>query len=201
MSLVSEGQLAAFAPRCDAGAIAPHLDREAARAGIDTPLRLAHWLGQLHHESAGFKQLVENLTYSAERLMQVWPARFTSLDQARTYAGNPEALAEKVYAGRLGNRFLGDGWRYRGRGFIQITGRANYRRFGALTGLDLEGDPDLAAGPRAAARVAGAYWRDLGLNALADQDDLEAVTRAINGGLTGLADRRRLLARAKTLWR
>lgn len=201
MTLISAAQLKRFAPSCDELATAPHLDREAQARGINTPRRIAHWLGQLHHESAGFTRLVENLNYSADRLMQVWPSRFPTLAQAQTYAGNPQALAEKVYAGRLGNNMLGDGYRFRGRGFIQVTGRANYKKFGAISGLDLERDPDLAATPSAAAKVAGAFWEALSLNDDADRDDVAAITRAINGGLVGLEDRARQVARAKAVWR
>lgn len=197
--MISAGQIAALAPLCDAEVMAPALSAAATASGIDTARRLAHWLGQLDVESAGFTRFTEALGYSAERLVQVWPKRFPNLIAATPYAHNPHALANKVYGGRLGNAAADDGWRFRGRGLIQITGRDNYGRYGTLLDLDLIGNPDLAAQPGPAARIAGAYWSAHGLNALADADDVEGITRAINGGLVGLADRKAAVARAKTI--
>ena len=192
-------QLAALAPDSDAEVLAPELSAAAGEFGIDTARRLAHWLGQLYVESGGFTRFVENLNYSAERLCAVWPARFATPAAAAIYAHNPQALAGKVYGNRLGNSQPGDGWAFRGRGLIQITGRDNYARFGQRLGLDLIGHPDLAAEPPAAARIAAAFWSVHGLNALADADDIEAITRAINGGLTGLDARKAAVAKAKTI--
>jgi putative chitinase len=151
-----------------AGAIAPHLSGSLNRHGIDTGLRVAHFLAQTAHESDGFATLEEYADGSA-------------------------------YEGRidLGNTRPGDGARYKGRGLIQLTGRANYRRIGALLGLDLEADPETAASPAIAVETAAAYWRERGLNTHADRDDPVAVTFAVNGGLNGLRDRRCWLARAK----
>lgn len=142
------------------------------RYGITTARRQAHFLAQILHESGGLRYLEE-----------IW--------------GPTEA--QKRYEGRrsLGNTQPGDGYRYRGRGIIQLTGRANYRRYGELLGLPLEENPDLAARPEHAAMIAGAYWKARGLNSRADRDDLEAVTRGVNGGLNGLEARRRWLERAK----
>lgn len=198
--MITPDKLRAFAPGCDFATLAPALDAAAAEFAIDTPKRLAHWLGQLHHESAGLTRLVENLNYSAERLVQVWPSRFPNLIAAQPYARNPEKLAERTYGGRLGNTTAGDGFRFRGRGFVQTTGRANYAAAARATGLDLLNDPDLLMKPAGAARAAGVFWRDHGLNALADADKVEAITRAINGGLLGLDDRKAQVARAKTIW-
>lgn len=162
--------------------------------GLDTPLRRAHFMAQLAHESGGFKRLVENLNYSADALLRTWPARFTP-ESAKACARQPEKIANTVYAGRLGNDQPGDGWRYRGRGYIQLTGKANYAEFSQrLFGDDrLVRDPHQAAEPATAIRIAGAFWVAKGLNSLADLDDLEAITRRINGGLHGLVDRKRWL--------
>lgn len=168
--------------------------------GINTPLRLAHFLAQLAHESGGFTRLVENLNYSADGLRRTWPSRFDLATAAR-FARNPEAIANRVYADRLGNgdEASGDGWRYRGRGFIQLTGKANYADYSQrLFGDDrLVRDPDLAATPEVAMRLAVAYWQAKGLNALADQDDLNGITRKINGGLIGIEGRRKWLEQFK----
>ena len=195
--LITVGRLACFAPLCDAAALAPALQAAAERFEIATLQRASAWLGQIHVESAGLTRLVENLTYSADRLCQVWPARFPSLQAAAICVGDPRAIAEKVYGGRLGNSSAGDGYRYRGRGLLQLTGRDNYVRFGQALGLDLAGVPDLAADPAIAATIAGAFWSQHGLNAPADRGDVEAITRAINGGLTGYADRVEQVARAR----
>ena len=200
MTLVSAAQLAAFAPRADP-ALAPALDAAASEFGIATPPRLAAWMGQLHHESGGFTRLEENLRYSAQRLTQVWPSRFPSIAAATPFAMNPEALANKVYGGRMGNTQPGDGWRFRGRGLMQTTGRANYAAAATATGLDLLRNPDLLKTPAGAARSAAVFWSDHGLSALADRDDVAGITRVINGGQIGLDDRKAQVARAKTIWR
>jgi putative chitinase len=168
--------------------------------GITTPRRQAHCLAQLAHESGGFRRMVENLNYSADGLCRTWPSRFDHTT-APSYARKPERIANKVYANRLGNgpESSGDGWRFRGRGFIQITGRANYadyskRVFGDYRLVDT---PDLAADPKVAVQIAAEYWTAKGLNALADADDIEGITRRINGGLNGIADRKRRLAHYK----
>lgn len=165
---------------------------------IDTPLRVAHLLAQLAHES-GFMPIAENLNYTAKRLPQVWPLRFPTLASAQRCAGNPEALGNTVYAGRLGNGRpeSGDGYRYRGRGMIQLTGRENYRTYGKIIGYDLEANPDLLREYGISALVAGAFWRARNLNRWADIDDVTSVTRLINGGLNGLQERVVYLQRAK----
>ncbi|KAA2214972.1 peptidoglycan-binding protein [Teichococcus oryzae] len=160
------------------------------RAGLDaTALRCHFFLAQTGHESDGLRARAENLSYSAARLMQVWPGRFPSLQAALPFAGDPEKLAEKVYGGRMGNDRPGDGFRFRGRGYIQITGRDAYREIGLRTGLDLEAEPDLANEPAHALAVACGYWAWKRLNAVADAGDYAGLTRRINGGLVGLQDR------------
>ncbi|MVN88973.1 glycoside hydrolase family 19 protein [Deinococcus sp. HMF7620] len=167
------------------------------RFDIDqTPERLGMFLAQWGHES-NFVVQSENLNYSAERLCQVWPNRFPNMAAARPYARNPQALANKVYNGRMGNRAgSNDGWTFRGRGWPQLTGRDGYRAYGRLVGLDLEGNPDLLLRPEASAAVCGAFWTHKRLrsdprsaNQMADQGDMVSVTLLINGGENGLQDR------------
>lgn len=157
---------------------------------IDTPERQSMFLAQLAHESAGFERLEENMNYGPGRLLQVFPKYFTPAE-AVEFAHDGERIAERVYGGRLGNgpEGAGDGWRYRGRGFIQLTGRGNYRKAGRALVLPFEDDPDLAASPREAAMVAGWYWEEHGCNALADAGKFEQITRVISGGLRGQDDR------------
>lgn len=165
---------------------------------IATPQRQAHFLAQAAHESAGFTLLTENLRYSAAALLQTWPRRFTPAS-AVEFAYNPERIAERVYGGRMGNgpEGSGDGWRYRGRGLFQVTGRANYEACGRELGLDLLSAPHLLCLPRNAARSAGWYWRSRGCNALADEGDFEGITQKVNGGTNGLAERAGWLVRAE----
>lgn len=169
------------------------------RYKITTAKRQAHFLAQILHESMGLAALEENLNYSAQRICQVWPARFPTVASAAMYAWNPQALANRVYANRLGNgnEASGDGWRYRGRGPIQITGRSNYAVLSRRLDVDFVNHPDLLFEPCYGALAAADYWDRRGINAAADADDLERVTRLVNGGLNGLEDRRRWLERAK----
>lgn len=171
---------------------------------ITTPLRLAHFMAQTHVESMGYTRLVESLNYSAKRLTQVWPNRFPTNPVAgqfvaARFANNPEALANATYGGRMGNTQPGDGWRYIGRSIKQITGRENYAKCAARTGLDLINHPEIAADPEHSVHIACDYWGSRCINPLADRDDIVAVTKAINGGLNGLDDRRAQLVRAKAL--
>lgn len=181
---------------------ADDLGRGAARHfqtyGIVTALRLAHWLGQFAHESGGFTDFEENLSYTAERLWKVWPGRFPTIRSALPYARNPEALANKVYMFRMGNDTAGDGWRYRGRG-PQLTGKENYRAAQARTKLPLVASPSIAADPKHFALLACDYWESRKCNDAADDDNLVLVTRRVNGGSIGIADRRLLVERAKKL--
>jgi putative chitinase len=151
---------------------------------------LQDFLGQVLHESAGLTVLEENLNYGAQRLMAVWPKRFPTLAKAAQYAHNPERLANYVYAGRLGNTQPGDGWQYRGRGPIQVTGKDNYAKVGDLMGQDLINNPDLMAQPHYALEAAIAWWEDRIPDAMLG--DSERVTTRVNGGLIGLADREQL---------
>lgn len=186
-------------PESWAQALRPAMERYR----IDTPARMASFLAQTGHESAQFSRQSENLRYrSGKRLMQVWPKRFPSEQATGPYLDNPERLANFVYAKRMGNgdASSGDGYRYRGRGILQITGRSNYAAVGQALGLDLIGNPDLLLQPAHAAMSAAWFWDSRGLNALADDrtddDDLEdftRITRLISGGTVGLRQRLALL--------
>jgi putative chitinase len=129
---------------------------------ISTPKRQAYFIGQCMHESGGFKQLKENLNYSAKGLMATWPSRFPDMDTAEKYERNPEKIANKVYAGRMGNTEDGDGAKYIGRGLIQLTGKENYANCGSAIGVDLVANPDLLSTPKYAALSAGWFWNRKG---------------------------------------
>lgn len=163
-----------------------------AEFGIIGQAPTAMFRATVAHESAGFTRLEENLNYSAARLRAVWPSRFKTPESAQAIARQPERIANKVYGGRMGNTEPGDGWRYRGRGLFQLTFKANYRACGVALGLDLLADPDLLLQHGPAARSAGWFWATKGCQTLAEEAGFEAVTRRINGGLNGMADRRRL---------
>ena len=156
---------------------------------VNTPKRQAAFIGQCAVESANFTRLQENLNYSAQRLTQVWPSRFPNINMAESYAHNPEKLADFVYAGRMGNLQDGDGWKFHGRGLIQLTGRENYANCGSSIGVDIIDNPDLLLTPKYAALSAGWFWNRKQLNLLADSGDIETMTKRINGGLTGLNER------------
>jgi putative chitinase len=151
---------------------------------------IKYFLGQILVESARLEKLEENLDYSAERLIQVWPSRFPTLGDARFYAHSPEALANKVYGGRMGNVNPGDGWRYRGRSPICVTGLDAYRALGELCGQDFVSVPDLLVQPHFALEAAIHWWE----NRIPDSmlGDTVQITRRVNGGLIGLADRQHL---------
>jgi putative chitinase len=182
-------------------ALAPPLDEYLDPGDINTPLRKAHFLAQTCFESGEFNTMTENLNYSAGTIRKVFATRSNIASRADSLAHNPAALGAAAYAGVNGNgpEMTGDGAHYRGRGLVMLTGRANYALYGTKLGLALVANPNLAADPINAVRIAIAYWNDRGCNAAADADDIEKVTRLINGGLNGLTDRKILLGRAKTL--
>ena len=167
--------------------------------GINTTQRQACFIGQCAHESGNFKTLEENLHYKAESLMKVWPSRFPDMDTASKYANNPQLIANKVYSGRMGNVEDGDGWKYHGRGLIQLTGKDNYANCGSGMGVDFLSNPDLLATVEYACLSAGWFWNKKGLNDLADTGDYETMTKRINGGLIGLDDRKAKIAKAKEI--
>jgi putative chitinase len=163
---------------------------------INTPQRQACFMGQCAHESGNFKTLQENLNYSAEGLMKTWPSRFATKEIADQYARQPAKIAGKVYNGRLGNTSEEEASKFLGRGLIQLTGKENYGNCGLGIGVDLLADPALLLDPRYAALSAGWFWNKKGLNALADAQDYETMTKRINGGLIGLDDRKAKIAKA-----
>ncbi len=205
--VISPAQLTAFLPalaRADEWRAA--LNEAMDRFDITTPRRAAAFLAQVAHESDEFQRLEENLSYTAARLCAVWPNRFATVDAARPYERNPQLLANYVYARRLGNGDVatGDGWRFRGRGLIQLTGRGNYRSCGVAIALPLEAEPDRLEQPEPAALAAAQFWNSRGLNHLADDEsgdtddeDFVSITKIVNGGTAGLKSRQMYWARAK----
>lgn len=167
---------------------------------IDTPLRIAHFLSQVLHESGRMKFTKENMNYSAEGLRKTFKKYFT-VAQAREYARKPQRIGNRVYARKsLGNgdEASGDGYRFRGRGLIQLTGRSNYEKFSTWVGEDVVASPDLVSDKHAVASAVY-YWDVRKLNDLADLDDCRKITKRINGGYNGLSDRMGLLLQAKDL--
>ena len=206
MARLDSGQLGEIVPGADTQAWLGPLNDAFAEWGIDTPQRMAAFLAQVAHESRNLQNLEENLRYSAKRLREVWPKRFPDAATAEAYAGNPEKLANRVYAGRLGNgdEASGDGLRYRGRGLIQLTGRSNYAACRAALNLDVISSPDLLLEPAGAARSAAWFWSSRGLNQLADHEpgdddeqDFTRITTIINGGKLGLSARLDIWERAR----
>jgi putative chitinase len=168
------------------------------RFGIITPAQQASFIGQCGHECGNFKVLEENLNYRAETLMKLWKSRFPTIEIANEYSRNSKKIANKVYASRMGNRdeSSGDGFRFRGRGCIQLTGHANYFHAGKACGEDFVMNPDLVATPKYAAMTAGWFWNTHKLNQYADARDYVTMTKKINGGTIGLADRQKHIAHA-----
>lgn len=155
------------------------------------PDEIPDFLGQILHESALLDRVVESLTYTtAARIRAVWPSRFPTEAHAAPLVRQPQALAEAVYGGRMGNIRPGDGWRFRGRGLLQVTGRDNYRVVGQALGIDLEADPDRLAEPVWALRASIAWWERNIPDAIIG--DVQRITRRVNGGTHGLDDRIRL---------
>jgi putative chitinase len=168
------------------------LNETFAKFGINTPKQQAAFIGQCSHECGNFRLLEENLNYKAATLMRLWPKRFPTLEIANQYAGQPRKIANSVYANRMGNRdeASGDGYRFRGRGCIQLTGHSGYYHAGQALGVDFVMQPDLVATPQYAALTAGWFWSTHNLNALAEAGDEVACCKRINGGLIGLEDRK-----------
>lgn len=174
----------------NAALFAPYLTTAMAEFGITGPAREASFLAQIAQESGQLANVAENLNYGTMGLLSTFPTHFTPADAA-LYARQPERIANRAYANRMGNgdEASGDGWRYRGRGLVQITGRTNYLTCAAALGCDLAGSPQLLESPALASRSAAWFWHTNGLNTLADAGDQRAVTRRINGGTNGLAER------------
>lgn len=165
---------------------------------INTPIRKAAFLAQVGHESGAFKAITENLNYSKEGLLRVFPKYFNEAS-ASAFARKPEMIASRVYANRMGNGDYAscDGWKYRGRGLIQVTGRSNYESFARFIQKPLNETIRYLETFDGACESAGWYWHVNGCNAIADKEDITALTRKINGGTNGLEDRKKIYSRAK----
>lgn len=177
---------------------------------INTPQRIASFLAQTSHESGGYTMLTENLNYRSATLAACWPNRFAVLGAdkkpvkengklvptavANSIAGKPELIANLVYSSRMGNgpAESGEGWKFRGRGLKQLTGKDNYTRCGASLGVDLVSNPDLLLEPVYAARSAGWFYKTNNLSTFADAGDIKGMTKKINGGFIGLEQRQSL---------
>lgn len=164
---------------------------------IDTPYRIAGFLSNVAHESGGFKFVKENLNYSAASLMRVWPSRFPTLEIAQRYAMQPEKIANRAYADRMGNgdEASGDGAKFLGRGLIQLTGKNNYVAYSLACDNEALQHPEIVEQPKYAAESAGWFWNVNRLNTLADAQDVVGMCRRVNGGTNGLDDRQMKYAR------
>ena len=178
-----------------AGVFVPVLNTAMSRYQIVGAKRIAAFVAQVGHESGQLTRLVENLNYSADALRKTWPSRFNA-ELASTAARKPEQIANIAYGNRMGNTEQGDGWKYRGRGLIQITGKNNYRDCGEALGLDLINHPELLEKPQHACMSAAWFWASRGLNTLADAGSFSKITSRINGGQNGAAGRQALYAKA-----
>jgi len=163
--------------------------------GLNTPLTVAHAMAQFSHECGAGLEMIENLNYSAQGLMNTWPSRFGP-SRAADYAHNPQRIADAVYGGRMGNAPppSDDGWNFRGRGLSQVTGRDGYAKLAERTGFDILENPDLLCDPAHVLECGVADFVLCGCLPHAQADDVVAVTKAINGGTIGLAERRQWLA-------
>ncbi|MFD1613494.1 glycoside hydrolase family 19 protein [Gelatiniphilus marinus] len=181
----------------------PHVNTVLPNFGIDTPLRKAHFLSQLAHESGGLKYNQENLNYSAKALRSVFGKYFKTNEIAEAYARKPEKIANRVYGNRMGNgdEASGDGWKFRGRGLIQLTGKNNYQKFAHDHGVDCVNNPDLILDPELALTSACWFWKKNNINRYADDDDIHMVTKRINGGTNGLLHRQHYLDSFKRLYK
>ena len=178
-----------------AGVFVPVLNTAMNRYQIVGFKRVAAFVAQVGHESGQLIRLVENLNYSADALQKTWPSRFNA-ELAADVARKPEQIANIAYGNRIGNTEQGDGWKYRGRGLIQITGKNNYRACGEALGLDLIAQPELLEKPQHACMSAAWFWATNGLNTLAETGQFDKITQRINGGQNGAADRQALYAKA-----
>lgn len=171
------------------------LNSAMAEIAVNTPERVALFVAQNAYESSYFSCFEENLNYSAARLIEVYPKHYDTALAAQ-HAHKPETIANHVYANRLGNgnEASGDGWKYRGRGSIMDTGKANYQRLMDVTSVDVITRPELVAQPAMAFKAGALFWSDHNLNDYGDMRDIAGSTRVINGGYNGLADRTKLYA-------
>jgi putative chitinase len=204
MVSVTRDQLLRIAPNARGTYLDGFQDVDAVLGDVhinDRKLRIAHFLAQVLQETGGLTILRENMNYSAERLLVVFKNRVTA-GEAPALAHHPEQIANKVYGGRadLGNNQPDDGFKFIGRGMLQITGRDSYQRAGDGIGANLVNNPDLAFDPQFALKIAAWEWNDKKCNDPADADNVTLVTRRINGGVNGLADRKEWLKKTKAVW-
>jgi putative chitinase len=189
--------------------LAEKYQTEFEKYGVNTSLRKAHFMAQIEHES-GLKPIDESFNYKPERLHLIFKKYFPTIALANAYAGNKIKIANRVYANRMGNgnEASGEGYKYHGRGFIQLTGKDNYKAFAKATGIDVVTYPDLLLDEQYAIIAALHFWKSNGLNALADKDDLDAVSDKINighvtekeGDAIGYAHRKELLTKYKKIF-
>ena len=173
------------------------------RFGIVTPAQQASWIGQCGHECGNFRIMEENLNYRAATLLKLFPQTpkrqwgFTP-ESAAAYEKQPQKIANRIYGNRMGNRdeASGDGWRFRGSGFLQLTGHSNFYHAGKALGVDFVMQPELVRTPRYAAQTAGWFWQTHKLNQYADSGDILTMTKRINGGTIGLEDRKKHITHA-----
>jgi putative chitinase len=182
--------------------VVPALDAAMQRFEIASPARMAAFLAQLAHESGELRHWTENLNYGWQGLRKTFSKYFRTDADARAYERKPERIANRVYGGRMGNgpESSGDGWRYRGRGPIQLTGKQNYQACGTAIGVDLVNAPERLETPEVGCLAAAWFWASKGLNALADAGDFVTITKRINGGTIGLEERKAFWNRAKALF-
>lgn len=194
---ITQQQLLQILPNAGsvAGVFVPVLNAAMVHYQIIGPKRVAAFIAQIGHESGHLTRLVENLNYSADALRRNWPSRF-NVELASAVARKSDQIANIAYGNRMGNTASGDGWKYRGRGLIQITGKNNYRACGEALGQDVIAQPELLEKPQHACMSAAWFWATNGLNTLADAGKFDAITQRINGGENGAADRQALYARA-----
>jgi putative chitinase len=193
--MITEEQIKHGYPSSDSdvvSALVSSLETLAEKYEINSALRLAHFLAQTAHESGGFRVIEENLNYSADGLSKIFPKYFRDKDP-NDYARQPEKIANVVYSSRMGNgdEASGDGYKFRGRGLIQLTGRSNYTSLSGDLGVELDSVVEYLGTPEGAVESAAWFWHKNGLNKLADADDVTAVTKKINGGTIGLEDRQK----------
>lgn len=205
--MITADTLLKFAPHItNATEHADALEKARLDSSVNTPRRLCAFMGQVYVETGGFTRMEENLNYrTPERLDAVFWAVKGTADAKALIAKGPQAIANRVYGGRkdLGNgdEASGDGWRYRGSGYKQLTGRYNYRSIGQLIHMDLENNPEWARTPATAAKVAFAFWDARQCSPLADAGDIETITERVNGpAKLGLAERREATLRAMDIW-
>ena len=203
--MLSTDQMKTIIPDMNWGkaqAYLPHLNTVLPKYDINTNLRRAHFLAQLSHESGGLHYSEENLNYSAKALRITFKKYFETDELAQEYERQPEKIANRVYANRMGNgdEASGDGWKYRGRGLIQLTGKENYQNFSKDNGIDCVSNPDLILEPEWALTSACWYWKKRNINKYADADDLHMVTKRVNGGTIGILHRQHYLEAYKRLF-